>query len=551
MAENILAIAEKYRDVGYAYVNVTPIPDFHDEQKTVDIEIKIDSGPRVYIERIIIEGNEKTQDEVVRRELVLFEGDLFSSSLLRLSEQNIQRLGYFESVEVTTAEGDAPDKMVINIKVKEQSTGNIQLGAGYGTGGEGIVLRGQVSNQNLFGRGQTLSASINWSNYRRMFDVAFIEPFLTYVFDSPLTFAFTAYNRDLLLGEFSRKSTGGDITFGYPLGGPFMEISRKWKRKVRPSLSNYIFDFEALSLMLTYTVERAEISDPATPVRLKDLHQGVPRYTTSIRPTLRLDQRDNRLFPSRGIFFEFRTEFASGYFGGYGLARLEDHIRSKKNKDKLSAGRAYEVPTAAANDFIRYGTTLRVYHNLDDWFPLKGFIFKSNLEIGMLNTLGNRLIFENFALGGSNTIRGYTYRSISPTERAGALFPFDQRRDVRVGGNKEIHGSFELEFPIFKALKIGGVLFFDYGNVFSYEDNFFFVGKKSNSASQVQPSDPLGLYRALGLFSSVGFGVRWLSPLGYLRFEWGFPLNIRPSHTPGLREKDSPVGFEFSIGPSF
>ncbi len=91
----------------------------------------------------------------------------------------------------------------------------------------------------------------------------------------------------------------------------------------------------------------------------------------------------------------------------------------------------------------------------------------------------------------------------------------------------------------------------DFGNVFSPDDNLFYIGGKSREASRVQPADPLGIYRLLGLYSSVGFGVRWFSPLGYLRFEWGFPLNPRPASTPGLIEKDSPVLFEFNIGPSF
>lgn len=551
MAENVLAVAEKYRDDGYAYVNVSPIPEFDDENKIVHIRIQIESGPKVFIERIDIEGNDKTVDKVIRREFALFEGDRYSSSLLRLSEQNVQRLGYFETVEITTEQGSAPDKMIVKAKVKEQNNGSIQAGAGYGTGGEGVLLRAQISNPNLFGRGQTLSASVNWSSYRRMFDVAFIEPVLFYLFDSPVTFAFTAYNRDVFMGEFSRKASGGDITFGYPLGGPFTEVSRKWKRKVRPSLAPYVFDFEALSLMLTYKVERVEISDPTNAVRLFDLHQGVPRYTTSLRPTLILDQRDNRIFPSRGLYFEVRTEFASEYLGGRGLAKLENYIRARRENSGQSEGRDYQTPTAEANNFIRSGAALRFYHNLDEWFFIKGFVFKTNLEIGLLNTLGKPLLFENYSLGGANDVRGYSYRSLTPVERVGALYPFDPRRDVRVGGNKEIHGSFELEFPIFKALKISGVLFFDYGNVFSQEDNFFFIGGRSANAARIKPADPLRLYQWLGLYSSVGFGVRWLSPIGYLRFEWGFPLNPRPTGTPGLSERDSPVGFEFNIGPSF
>ncbi|HXW60769.1 MAG TPA: BamA/TamA family outer membrane protein, partial [Myxococcota bacterium] len=138
-----------------------------------------------------------------------------------------------------------------------------------------------------------------------------------------------------------------------------------------------------------------------------------------------------------------------------------------------------------------------------------------------------------------------------PVQSAGALFPFDPRRDVAVGGNKQLYGSFELEFPIVKLLKIGGVLFFDYGNVYSEADSLFYIGGKSLNAARINPSDPLGLYRALGIFSSVGFGLRWDSPLGFLRFEWGIPLNIRPATTPGLYEKDRPILFEFNYGPSF
>lgn len=551
MAESIMAISERYRDEGFAYVNISPIPDLHQEEKIVDIHVQITSGPKVFIERIEIEGNEKTMDEVIRRELVIFEGDQYSSSLLRLSEQRVRQLGYFETVEFSNKEGSAQDKMILNIKVKEQSTGNIQAGAGYGTGGEGLVIRGQISNQNLFGRGQTLSASVNWSNYRRMFDISFVDPYVGYLFDNPLTFAFTAYNRGISMGEFYRKSSGGDLTLGYPIGGSFAEISRKWRKSVRESLQPYVFDFESLYFLLTYTVERVEISDLASDVRKFNLHQGQPRYTTALKPAIRLDQRDNRMLPTRGLFFEFQTDFASQYLGGNHLSDLENYIKTKRSYNSLDAGRSFLDSPSAANNFIRFGTTLRFYHNLDDWFFLKGLVFKTNLEVGVLNTLGESLIFENYYLGGSNALRGYPYRSIGPTERSGAMFPFDPRRDLRVGGNKQIFGSFELEFPIFKALKIGGVFFFDFGNVYSEKDNFFYAGGKSTDASRVSPSDPLGIYRTLGLYSSAGFGIRWLSPLGFLRFEWGFPLNRRPSNTPGLSEKDPPVGFEFNIGPSF
>lgn len=551
MGQNVQAIAEHYRDQGYAYVNVSPEPSFDEENLRVDIHIVIESGPRIKIERIDIEGNEKTMDEVIRREINIHEGDFYSSTLLRESEAHIERLGYFESVELTQEPGTTPDQMIIKIKVKEKSTGGIQAGAGYGTGGEGVVLRFQLSNQNLFGRGQILSATVNWSNYRKMFDVMFAEPYLTYIFDHPLTFSFTAFNRDVFLGEYNRTSTGGDFTFGYPVGAPLMDLSRSWKSKVRPSLSPYVLDFESLWFFITYTAERVMINDSSLDVRSYDLHQGEARYTTSLKPTLKLDQRDNRMSPTRGLYAEFRTEFASEYFGGLGLSALENKIRHKSGPPTLEDGRDFLKPKATSNNFIRYGTNLRLYHNLDEWFFLKGLVFKTNFELGFLNTFGTPLLFENYALGGINTVRGYAYRSISPVESASALSPFNGRRDVAVGGNKQFYGSFELEFPLVKLLKLGGVLFFDFGNAYSSADNLFYIGTKSRNAARVKPSDPLRIFDALGLYSSVGFGVRWDSPLGFLRFEWGIPLVVRPSQTPGLLEKDRPIVFEFNIGQSF
>jgi outer membrane protein insertion porin family len=551
MAEGVMAIAEKYRDIGYAYANVSPVPTFHDEEKIVDIDIQVESGPLVSIERIDIEGNNKTVDRVIRRELSISEGELFSASNMRISESNVRRLGYFENVEFSTSQGSRDDLMVVTIKVKEQNTGNIQGGAGYGTGGEGIVLRAQVSNQNLFGRGQTLSAMINWSKYRNMIDVMFVEPYLTYMFDNPISFAFTVYNRDVFMGEFNRKATGGDITLGYPIGGPLAYLSRKWKARARPDLMPYVLDFGALWFYLTYTAERVEINDTTTKARLWGLQLGVPRYTSSLKTTISLDQRDNRLFPTSGLYFDFRSEFANEYFGAIGLEKLENSIRRALPKNRLKDGRSFMKADAGSNNFMRFGTNFRFYYNFDSWFPLKGWVLKSNIEFGILNTLGNPLLFENYALGGVNTVRGYPYRSISPVERAGPLFPFDPRPDVRVGGNKQFYASLELEFPIIKALKISGVLFADFGNVYSSEDNFFYIGGRSKNAARIHPSDPLRLYEYLGIYSSLGFGVRWLSPLGYLRFEWGIPLNRRPAQTPGLSEKDPPILFEFNYGPSF
>lgn len=551
LQESVSRISESYKDKGYAYVNVALDPIFNDDDHIIDVHVGVESGPKVYIERVEIAGNDKTKDEVIRRELKLDEGDLYSSSLYRLSEQSVNRLGFFETVEFSNRPGSSPDRMIITIKVVEKSTGTVQAGAAYGTGGEGIILRGQVANYNLFGRGQTVMANVNWSSYRKMFDVSFIEPYLTYLADNPLSFAFTAYNRSLFFGEFDRLSTGGDVTCGYPIGGRLTKYSRRWQRDASAKMAPYVLDFDSLWFSLTYTAERVKITDATTEALNYALFQGAPRYTTSIRPTITLDQRDNRLNPTRGYFAEFKVELASGYFGGKGFAHLEDSMMSNRKTRGLNDGLNYLKPKADANSFARYSSIARFYHNLDDWSLLKGLVFKTNFELGFLNDFGQPLLFENYSLGGMGSVRGYYYRSLSPTERAYTRFPFDPRTDLKVGGNKQVFGSMELEFPIIKLIKLKGVLFFDYGNVFSHQDNLFHFGKKSPQASKIRPADPLKLYSMLGLYSSVGFGVRWDSPMGMLRFEWGFPLVRRPAGTPGMMGGDDALGFEFNIGPSF
>ncbi len=217
----------------------------------------------------------------------------------------------------------------------------------------------------------------------------------------------------------------------------------------------------------------------------------------------------------------------------------------------MKAGLLYLKPKAQPNNFIRYITNLRFYYDFDQWFIWKGFILKANLELGVLNDFGNPLLFENFFLGGISSLRGYASRTISPVKKVAAINPFAKRVDFKIGGNKEIHGSLELEFPIVNLIKLNGVLFFDYGNVFSHEDNLFYIGNKSLNAKSIKVKDPLKIYETFGLYSSVGFGFRWVSPMGLLRFEWGFPLTSRKKGNPSLPLGDAPVAFEFGGGTSF
>jgi outer membrane protein insertion porin family len=171
-------------------------------------------------------------------------------------------------------------------------------------------------------------------------------------------------------------------------------------------------------------------------------------------------------------------------------------------------------------------------------------VAKANLEIGYLRSESD-LPFESYYLGGIDSMRGYPLRSISPVVMVETAD--GKALGLQIGGNKQLSSSFELEFPILEALGIRGVLFFDAGNVYGRGENLLYLGQQGGSGEGFDPVRDL----PFGLYSSVGFGVRWFSPIGPLRFEWGLPLNRRPAGTPGVPLGDQPVLFQFSIGNSF
>ncbi len=552
LMQEVLSIAELYRNEGYAYVNIVPETSIHETELKVDVTLQIDAGPKVSYERIDIVGNSKTIDNVIRRELRVYEGEQTSSAMMRLSEMRVNQLGYFEIVKFNTKPGSQPDKMVLEIEVKEKRTGSVQIGGGYGTGGEGWLFQGQISQNNLFGRGQSLTASVQWSGYRRMFDLRFIDPYLFYLGNEPITFSTSLYNMQRSFGDYSRDATGGDIALGYPIGHFLKGTTASLLKEANNKYEFYVPDFENLRLFLSYNLERVETGENAVDIWLFGLRSKQPRYTSSIRPILQFDQRNNRLFPSGGYFLELRTEWATSYLGS-GLLSLAEN--NWKNLEGISAGLGYLKPNVESNNFFRYGVNTRIYYNFDEWFFLKNWVLKLNVDFGILNTLGIPIIAENYRLGGmgfgnSSGLRGYYFQSVGPVLNTARRYQNQSNYQFVVGGDKQFLMNLELEFPIVRSLNFSGVLFFDMGNVFGSDENFFYVGGQKQER-YMNYFDPLKIFSALGLYSSVGFGVRWFSPFGPLRFEWGFPLVRRPIGTPGIPQGDGLVQFEFNIGTSF
>ncbi len=470
LARDIQGITDIYYDDGYAYANIVPMTAVNAEARTIDLTFEISKGNLVTVERIDVVGNTKTRDQVVRRQMRIYEGELFRGTGMRESKDRIQALGFFETVEVTQKPGSDNTKIVVQVEVKEKNTGSFQVGAGF-SNTESFILTAQVSQPNFLGWGQTVAANLQLSGLRSYVELSYFDP---YFLDTNFILNLSFYRTSLDYFGFIREATGGNAGIGYHFIDDLMVNVAYMREYIR--------------------VEPGRDFDAEIPLA-NQFRNGV---TSALRLSAVWDRRNNRILPSSGHMESLTAEFAPGFLGG-------------------------------TFNFNRYTAFSRVY------VPLPfGIVLKGNATIGVITELDNNArlpVSELYFLGGITSVRGYLLRSIAPQVSVlSSGSPDAAVRQFPVGGDKEFILNIELEFPIFEKLGIRGVVFYDAGNVFAKGRMFF-----------EEPNYKL----FLGLLHSVGFGVRWFSPIGPLRFEWGIPL------TPRADRQDQPVLFEFTIGNSF
>jgi outer membrane protein insertion porin family len=505
LIKDLQAVRTLYRDAGYANVEAEPETELDPAREEVDIIVPIKRGPEVRVERIEIKGNTKTRDKVIRREMEIQEGQLFSETRVETSKRRITALGYFDRVDVSTQRGSSPDRVDINVEITEKPTGTFQVGAGFSSI-ESFIATAQIQQANLFGNGQSLSLQAQVSGLRQLVTLRFFEP---YFLDSDWNASVEAYDTLYVFPNFARRSAGGALTFGYALVQPWLRLS-----------VTATTEWDSVDTSAVTTVFGA--STPA----FGSVFQQLPLANLfnsgrvfSLRPTLTYDTRDNRLFPSSGMFLQLSTELASHYFG-------------------------------SEFNYWRHRFTGRFYYPLGGALPGQpgsGFVLKLNTEWGLITSPDPQgvPIFQRYFLGGILDVRGFALRTIGPRLPLTSMLdpnapPIPDGADI--GGNLEAYENLELEFPILDKVGIRGVIFFDAGNAWNLENQFCKTTPAPQFDKVVQPCfsfpDSLGYLR-----TSTGFGFRWFSPLGPLRFEWGFPLAPLPY------EKAS--DFEFTIGNFF
>ncbi|HYX92513.1 MAG TPA: outer membrane protein assembly factor BamA, partial [Myxococcaceae bacterium] len=287
LGKDIQAITELYADQGYAYANINPLTRVNADARTIDLTFDIQQGRQVTIERIEITGNSKTRDKVIRRELRIYEGELFSGSGLRRSQERVNALGFFEKVEVTHKPGSSDDRIVVVVDVKEKATGTFQVGLGF-SNVENFVFTAQVSQNNFLGWGQSASLSLQWSGLRRFGQASYFDP---YFWDTQFIVSTDLYNVQGDYLEFVRNSTGGNLNVGRHL-------------------------WEDVMANLTYTLEFVNV-EPASSAaeQIPLFNRFRSGHTSSLRGSLTVDKRDNRLFPSKGYLLFGSVEFAPPWLG--------------------------------------------------------------------------------------------------------------------------------------------------------------------------------------------------------------------------------------------
>jgi outer membrane protein insertion porin family len=435
-AERLNAASKRITDrlamLGYAFSTANPIPEANRDKREVAFTIVVDPGRRVYVRRVNIVGNTRTQDQIIRREVRQFESGWFDSEKVRLSRDRIDRLGYFEKVEVETpAVPGTLDQVDVNFNIKERPTGSIQAGAGYSST-EKLVLQGSYSQQNVMGTGQAISFEINTSRATRTLAVTHVDPYVTMdgisrsieVFDRRSDLA------RLGLGSVDLATRGGTVRFGVP----FTEFDTVF----------FGLGYESTKIGLT----------AFSPLTYVDYVNLFGEKTEALIASIgwSRDSRDNLLVPSRGRYQRL--------FGEIGTPALD----------------------------LQY---YRLTYQFQQFIPVTSrFTLAFNTEAGYGNGYDGKPypIFKNFYAGGIGSVRGYDGGSLGPRQLL-----TDGSFGDSLGGNRRFNFSLEGLMPLPGADRtLRALAFVDGGQVWGPDQKLSFGDLRYSAGFGIAWVSPIG-----------------------------------------------------------
>ncbi|MFC4625287.1 outer membrane protein assembly factor BamA [Daeguia caeni] len=410
--DSVLAITENVAGNGYAFARVEPRGNRDFENHTISVVYSVDQGPRAYIQRIEIRGNDKTRDYVIRREFDVNEGDAFNQTLVQRAKRRLEALNFFQSVNISTAPGAEPDQVILIVDVVEKSTGEFSIGAGYATGGEspGAQIEASITERNFLGRGQYLRISAGGGqDHARNYSLSFTEP---YFLGYRVSAGFDVYRRTYRVNsDYDVEQTGGTIRFGLPITDNF-----------------------SLGLAYNLVQEKYDLFESKDPdyyaPALLEAAENSPWLRSSVSYSLTYNSIDDMNNPHDGIYAKFLQEFA-------GLGGDAKYIKT------TFKGTYYQTLMQEADIVGMLGIGGGYIHEFGDDGARIFDLFKNNSDI----------------------IRGFRFNGIGPYQDSAS------GKRYWLGGTTYFNATAEVQFPmplLPESLGVRGALFADaatlYGN---------------------------------------------------------------------------------------
>jgi outer membrane protein insertion porin family len=474
---------------------VRPVGQRDVATRTISLGYVVEEGPRVYIERINIRGNTRTRDYVVRREFDVGEGDPYNKVLMDRAEKRLNNLGYFKKVRITNEPGTGPDRVVVNVDLEDQPTGQFSIAGGYSTA-DGFIGEIALSESNFLGRGQYVRIAGSTGERSQGIDFSFTEP---YFLGQRMAAGFDLYSKFSDNTQYSRyenRMTGGQLRLTLPFTDEFSITGRYSLFQQDLKIPNEPGKpYNDCSIAIPGYTQLNPDGTPRYPNCAWDgeasvaLKEAAGRTVTSlVGLTFTYNTLDSNLNPRNGFYAELKPDIA----GVGGDSR-----------------------------YVRVTGDARYYHEL-----FEDVVGIARVQGGHIAGFGGNdlRVVDHFFMG-SNLVRGFAPSGIGPRDLNG------DARSNAIGGTTYIGGSLEMQFPIWglpRELGLRGAVFADAGTLFGYKGktafDVNFNGTFDCNNPNVQP-ECVRLQDEKTIRSSVGASILWQSPLGPLRFDYAYALS--------------------------
>ena len=501
---------------GFAFVQVRPRADRDSQSRTVNLAFAIEDGSRVYIEQINVRGNIRTRDYVIRREFDVAEGDPYNRALIARAERRLKNLSYFKEVKINTEPGSAPDRVIINVNVEEQSTGEFSVAGGYSTA-DGFMGEVSIGERNLLGMGLYAKAAIQYGQHASGYQLSFVEPYLLgYRIAWGLDLS-AKVQKSTQFTSYETRTVGAATRFGFALR-------------------------EDLSLQLRYSIFQQKVT---LPPQLQNCNNLTPDFintfptpdklNTSPQTTPPVGATQTDCFADGEASLAVRRELAAGpvltSLVGYDLS-----YNTLDNNRNPTSG----ILATLRQDFAGVGgdvSYLRTTGNVRSYYEvLPDVIGLLQLQGGYITGFGGRALrdegvdlrmLDHFQMG-PQLVRGFAPSGIGPRDLT--QFNFNGTPGDALGGTMYWGASLEFQSPIYFLPKDAGVkfaLFADAGSLWNYKGPLSFPATGefiSGSICNPVPATGCPLDNSMHVRASVGAGILWASPFGPIRFDFAFPF---------------------------